>query len=324
MQAPPPVKPAQPTVEAAGTYAARVRGLVKRYGNKTAVDGIDLDVVRGECFGVLGPNGAGKTTTLEVLTGLREADAGDVEVLGMGFGRGHDREIRSRIGVQFQETTLSDKLTVGELVALFADLYPRSRSVAEVLASLDLERKKTSRAGELSGGERQRLALACALVSEPELLFLDEPSTGLDPRARGQLWETIRNFRARGGTIILTTHSMEEAAALCDRLAIVDRGKVIALGSPAQLIARLGAPEVIEIEVEREPDLTALRGLGGMRSVEMRGDRLRLCVGELRQALPTILAELDRQGIGSRSLVTHRATLDDVFLQLTGKGLEDE
>ncbi len=304
-------------------FAVRVAGLVKRYGDFTAVDGIDLDVRRGECFGLLGPNGAGKTTTVEVLIGLLPSDGGDVEVLGRRWGNGDDRGLRERLGVQLQETEFSEKLTVEEVVRLFRSLYREGRAPGEVIDALDLAPKRAARVGTLSGGQKQRLALACALVSDPEILFLDEPSTGLDPRARTELWSVIHAFQGRGGTVILTTHSMEEAARLCDRLAIVDRGRVIARGTPRELVASLGALEVIEVETEGAPDAAALEALPAVQATTRHGERTVLHVSELRVALPAVLAELDRQGRKLLTVGTHQATLDDVFLRLTGKGLED-
>jgi len=222
--------------------AISCRSLVKRYGDVVAVAGLDLAVAAGECFGLLGPNGAGKTTTIEILEGLTEPDAGDVELLGMRWRGGADgRALRERLGIQLQETQLADKLTVEETVRLFRSFYRRSHTVDEVLALVGLEEKRRSWVNKLSGGQKQRLAVACALVSRPELLFLDEPTTGLDPQSRRQLWEVVRRFRAAGGTVLLTTHYMEEAERLCDRVAIMDHGKVIALGTPRELIASLGA-----------------------------------------------------------------------------------
>ena len=225
--------------------AIHCAGLVKRYGDVVAVAGLDLTVETGECFGLLGPNGAGKTTTIEILEGLTIPDAGAVEVLGMHWDDGAGgRALRERLGIQLQDTQLGDKLTVAETVALFRSFYRRKHSVDEVLGLVQLEEKRGARIGTLSGGQKQRLAIACALVNRPELLFLDEPTTGLDPQSRRQLWEIIGTFRAAGNTVLLTTHYMEEAERLCDRVAIMDHGRVIALGTPRQLIASLGAGHV--------------------------------------------------------------------------------
>jgi ABC-2 type transport system ATP-binding protein len=227
-----------------GSPAVRCEGLVKRYADVVAVDGLSLSVARGDCFGLLGPNGAGKTTTIEILEGLNQPDAGEVEVLGLTWAR-HSGELRQRLGVQLQETQLNDKLTVDETLRLFRSFYRQGHTVDQLVCLVELESKRSARVGKLSGGQKQRLALACALAGKPDLLFLDEPTTGLDPQARRQLWELVRRFREGGGTIVLTTHYMDEAEVLCDRVAVVDHGRVIALGSPAELIASLGKPTVV-------------------------------------------------------------------------------
>jgi ABC-2 type transport system ATP-binding protein len=230
--------------EQATDVAFQCTGLQKRYGDVVAVDGLSLSVRRGECFGLLGPNGAGKTTTIEILEGLLAPDAGDVEVLGLRWAR-HEHELRQRLGIQLQETQLADKLTVEETLRLFRSFYRQGRDVAELLQLVELESKRSSWVSKLSGGQKQRLSVACALAGAPDLLFLDEPTTGLDPQSRRQLWGVLERFRSAGGTILLTTHNMDEAEVLCDRVAIVDKGKVIALDTPKALIATLGAPKVI-------------------------------------------------------------------------------
>jgi ABC-2 type transport system ATP-binding protein len=218
-----------------------IRGLRKMYGSVVAVDGLDLEVRAQECFGIIGPNGAGKTTTVEICEGLIERDAGEVEVLGRTWER-DARVIRERIGISLQETQFSEKLTVFELLSLFRSFYEKPHEVSYVIGVVQLEDKTTARIGTLSGGQKQRLAVACALIGDPELLFLDEPTTGLDPQSRRQMWDVIERFRASGRSIVLTTHYMEEAERLCDRIAIVDHGTVIARGTPAELIAALGEP----------------------------------------------------------------------------------
>ncbi len=294
-----------------------------------AVAGLDLVVPAGECFGLLGPNGAGKTTTIEILEGLTAPDSGDVEILGTPWRDGAaGRALRERLGVQLQETQLADKLQVGEVLALFRSFYQHSHTVDEVLALVELEEKRTARVVTLSGGQKQRLAVACALVSKPDLLFLDEPTTGLDPQSRRQLWEIIRRFRSEGGTVLLTTHYMEEAERLCDRVAIMDHGKVIALGTPRELIASLGAEHVIEFAVAdaAAADLTdGVRGLGGVTAVRpgTGGVGLSLTVTELHRTLPALLALVQQRGLELSSLTTHHATLDDVFVALTGRQLRD-
>lgn len=241
------------------SLAVRCENLTKRYGSVIAVDGLALSVRRGECFGLLGPNGAGKTTTIEILEGILAPDTGDVAVLGLHWGR-HDAELRQRLGVQLQETQLAEKLTVEETLRLFRSFYHRGRSVDELMRIVELEGKRRSWVGRLSGGQRQRLALACALAGDPDLLFLDEPTTGLDPQSRRQLWDLLGRFRARGGTIVLTTHNMDEAETLCDRVAIVDHGRVIALGTPADLVGSLGAPKVVVRQGTLEDLFVSLTG----------------------------------------------------------------
>jgi ABC-2 type transport system ATP-binding protein len=278
---------------------------------------------------LLGPNGAGKTTTIEILEGLTLPDSGDVAILGARWSDGAaGRALRERLGIQLQETQLADKLQVGEVLALFRSFYNQSHTVDEVLALVELEEKRKARVVTLSGGQKQRLAVACALVSKPELLFLDEPTTGLDPQSRRQLWEIIRRFRAEGGTVLLTTHYMEEAERLCDRVAIMDHGKVISLGTPPELIASLGADHVIEFALVDggADDLTeALRALSGVTAVRpaVAGGSVSLTVKELHRTLPALLALLQQRRLELSSLTTHHATLDDVFVSLTGRQLRD-
>ena len=241
------------------SLAVRCEGLTKRYGDVVAVNGLSLHVRRGECFGLLGPNGAGKTTTIEILEGLLTPDAGDVDVLGLRWGT-DDRELRQRLGVQLQETQLAEKLTVEETLRLFRSFYHRGRTVDELLSMIELESKRRSWVGKLSGGQKQRLAIACALAGDPDLLFLDEPTTGLDPQSRRQLWGLLQRFRAGGGTILLTTHYMDEAETLCDRVAIVDEGRVITVGTPSELIGSLGAPKVVVQQGTLEDVFMSLTG----------------------------------------------------------------
>ena len=262
----------------------------------------------GECFGLLGPNGAGKTTTIEICEGLTEPDAGVVEVLGGRWDK-DERALRERLGIQLQETQLAEKLTVDETVKLFRSFYARGRDVNEVIDVVQLGEKRTSRVGKLSGGQKQRLALACAIVGDPELLFLDEPTTGLDPQSRRQLWDLIIELRASGRSIVLTTHYMDEAERLCDRVAIVDHGRVIALGSPRELIASLGAEHVVEFTAPDAPagslDVQTLRALDGVTAAREHDGRWTLEVSELARAVPALLAELARVA-GSRSASSRR------------------
>ncbi|MFH2008010.1 MAG: ABC transporter ATP-binding protein [bacterium] len=302
----------------------RCTGLVKRYDDVVAVDGLDLSVKRGECFGLLGPNGAGKTTTVEILEGLIQPNEGEVEVLGQRWGAGADQRLRERIGIQLQQTDLADKLTVEETIRLFRSFYRQGRSVDEVIELLGLLAKRDARVHKLSGGQKQRLAAACALVGDPELLFLDEPTTGLDPQARHRIWEVVQAFRAKGGSIVLTTHYMEEAAALCDRVAIVDRGKIIAEGSPEALVDSLGAEQIVLLRVDGELDPAALTALPGVSSAEANGDGFRIGVASIGEALPALLAELDRRDVEVLSLTTRQPSLEDVFIERTGRSLRDE
>jgi ABC-2 type transport system ATP-binding protein len=287
------------------------------------VDGLDLDVHPGECFGLLGPNGAGKTTTIEICEGLTPPDSGEVEVLGRRWNQ-DGSALRSRIGVSLQETQFSEKLTVLETVALFRSFYARGLPPAAALDQVQLAEKAAARVGQLSGGQKQRLALATALVGEPELLFLDEPTTGLDPQSRRQLWDLIAGFTAAGRTVILTTHYMEEAERLCDRVAIVDHGRVIALGTPRELIASLGADQVVEFQladVARGAD--TCRAVAGVIDARSEGAVLSLRVSRLHETLPALLAALGTAGIGVEELRTHAPTLEDLFVSLTGRHLRD-
>jgi len=305
--------------------ALRVRNLRKAYADVVAVDGLDLDVGRGECFGLLGPNGAGKTTTIEICEGLTDADSGEVEVLGLNW-RDNAAELRQRLGIQLQETQLSEKLTVLETLRLFRSFFHRGPTSAETIAMVQLEEKQNSRVGGLSGGQKQRLALACALVGDPDLLFLDEPTTGLDPQARRQLWELIERFKAAGRSILLTTHYMDEAERLCDRVAIVDHGRVIATGSPRELIDSLGVEHLVEFSVVNPSTLDAapLRGLEGVRDVRADNGSVAVQVTEIHRAVPALLAALNHQGAALTELRTHSASLEDVFVTLTGRSLRDE
>jgi ABC-2 type transport system ATP-binding protein len=302
-----------------------VHGLRKRYGDIVAVDGVDLEIRTGECFGLLGPNGAGKTTTIEICEGLTPPDAGEVLVLGRRWGE-HDRELRARLGISLQETQFSEKLTVEETVRLFRSFYRRGPSVDEVIATVQLDEKRASRVGQLSGGQRQRLALACALVGDPDLLFLDEPTTGLDPQSRRQLWDLIERFKAGGRAILLTTHYMEEAERLCDRVAIVDHGRIIALGTPRELVASLRAEHVVEFAAgpSTRVDEHAIRAVAGVSAAAQRDGTWRVRVAELHRTVPALLAELHRQAVQLTELRTHSATLEDVFVELTGRQLRDD
>ena len=304
--------------------AIQVRGLVKRYADVVAVNGMDLEIRSGECFGLLGPNGAGKTTTIEIFEGLNRPDEGDVRVLGQRWTGRADRALRERLGIQLQETKLQEKLTVLETIQLFRSFYRRGPAPEEVMRRVALEEKRNAWVVKLSGGQRQRLSLACALVNDPELLFLDEPTTGLDPQSRRQVWDLIEAFRQRGGTTLLTTHYMDEAERLCDRVAIMDHGRVIALGTPAELIASLGAEHVVEFSIEGALDFGGVERLPSVRQARREAAGFALIVGEPHVAIPALLAELARQRVELQRLTTHHATLEDVFVSMTGRTLRDD
>jgi ABC-2 type transport system ATP-binding protein len=306
--------------------AVRCGALVKHYdGGVVAVDGLDLEVREGECFGLLGPNGAGKTTTVEILEGLLEPTGGAVEVLGMRWSR-DARVLREKLGVSLQQTHLPDKLTVGEILRLFRSFFQRGKDPDEVLRIISLEEKRNAWFEKLSGGQKQRLAVACALVGDPELLFLDEPTTGLDPQSRLQLWDVVESFRKSGRTVLLTTHYMDEAERLCDRVGIVDHGKLIALGTPRELIASLGGQEVIEVKLASSAgalDEAAVAKLPGVHGVRHVADMFALAADPLHVALPALVDHLRSRGQELERLATRHATLEDVFVSLTGRGLRD-
>jgi len=306
--------------------ALLVQDLRKHYGDVRAVDGLDLAVGAGECFGLLGPNGAGKTTTIEICEGLLFPDSGRVEILGLRWDR-EEKQLRQRLGIQLQETQLADKLTVAEVVRLFRSFYERGRPVDEVIRLVQLEEKRDGRVGKLSGGQKQRLALACAIVGDPDLLFLDEPTTGLDPQSRRQLWDLITDFKAHGRTILLTTHYMDEAEILCDRVAIVDHGKVIALGTPRELIRSLGAEHVVDFALNADGtqlDEATLRSIDGVRAARARAGGYELNAGELHRTVPALLGFLAERRLELAQLTTHSATLEDVFVSLTGRQLRED
>jgi ABC-2 type transport system ATP-binding protein len=308
--------------------AIRCRGLIKTYSGRPpveAVRGLDLEVPVGECFGLLGPNGAGKTTTMEILEGLMPATAGEVEILGLNWNRNADA-IRRRIGISLQETKLADKLTVREVITLFRSFYPTGLEPAEAIARVSLEEKSRAYVSKLSGGQRQRLAVACALVGDPELLFLDEPTTGLDPQSRRQLWEIVHTFRSSGRTVLLTTHYMDEAERLCDRVAVVDQGQLIALGTPKELIARLGGEHMIEFTLANSaaPAAEEFNALPSVTTARLDGAQYGLTVAEPHVALPALLRHLQQRECELAHLTTRHATLEDVFVNLTGRHLRDD
>ena len=308
--------------------AIQCRDLRKTYDGKVeAVRGLSLEIQAGECFGLLGPNGAGKTTTIEILEGLIEPTSGQVTILGHTWQK-NSREMREWLGISLQETRLSEKLTVRETIELFASFYREPRSSDEVLDDLQLGEKADAMVGKLSGGQRQRLAVATALVGNPRILFLDEPTTGLDPQSRRQLWDLIRNFQRGGGTVLLTTHYMDEAERLCDRLAIVDHGEVIAEGTPSDLIDRLGGHHVVEFEASgNSADGTALaawRALPGVESVRHDDGLVSLTVREPHLTIPALLDAVGKHGSQLLHLTTRQASLEDVFVNLTGRHLREQ
>ncbi len=326
-------------IEGMTTLAIECRDLRKTYDGKVeALRGIELEIREGECFGLLGPNGAGKTTAIEILEGLLKPTSGEVRILGRTW-QSQPRELREMLGISLQETRLAEKLTVRETIELFASFYRQPRPTKEVLAELGLAEKSDAWVGKLSGGQRQRLAVATALVANPLILFLDEPTTGLDPQSRRQLWEIIREFQRHGGTVLLTTHYMDEAERLCDRLAIIDYGQIIAAGTPAELIDRLGGQHVVEFAVGNEtagvsPDQAKAgahdfsqetwRGLPGVESVRADDGLVCLTVRQPHVTIPALLEAVSQQGAKLLHLTTRQASLEDVFVRLTGRHLREE
>ncbi len=305
--------------------------LFKRYENKKlsvdAVNGLHLKVEKGQCFGLLGPNGAGKTTTVEILEGILKPTSGRVEVLGESWGRGRDHQLRQRIGVTLQETRFQEKLSIREVLTLFRSFYEDGLMIGQALEQVSLQEKEKAWVRQLSGGQKQRLAVATALVGDPELLFLDEPTTGLDPQARRQIWEVVTRLKERGRTILLTTHYMDEAEKLCDDLTVVDHGKVIAEGSPQELIAQLGGGHVIDVSLEGQEDLwpskEELLAIDSVTHVIREGKAYLLNVEQPHRAIPSLLSWLASRGLDLGRLSTRHANLEDVFVSLTGRHLRD-
>jgi ABC-2 type transport system ATP-binding protein len=304
--------------------AIQCRDLRKTYDGKVeAVRGLNLEIQAGECFGLLGPNGAGKTTTIEILEGLLRPTSGQVTILGHNW-QSHSRQLREWLGISLQETRLPEKLTVRETLELFASFYRQPRSPETVLQELQLAEKADAWVGKLSGGQRQRLAVATALVGNPKILFMDEPTTGLDPQSRRQLWDLVRAFQKQGGTVLLTTHYMDEAERLCDRLAIVDHGEVIAEGSPADLIDRLGGHHVVEFATSGDgSDAAVWQALPGVESVLNDDELICLTVREPHLTIPALLNEVEKHGSQLMHLTTRQASLEDVFVRLTGRHLRE-
>jgi ABC-2 type transport system ATP-binding protein len=302
--------------------AIEVKGLVKRYGNTTAVDDLSFDVCTGEIFGLLGPNGAGKTTTVECIEGLRAPDAGEIRVLGFDVRR-ELGPIKERIGIQLQTTNLYHRLTVREVVDLFASFYRSPLEPERVIELTDLREKETTRTKQLSGGQQQRLSIALALVNDPDVLFLDEPTTGLDPQARHKMWDVIEELHAQHKTILMTTHHMDEAERLCNRVAIVDHGKIIALDQPQALVRQHFQEQAIEFKARQRPAAGELARLAGVAHVTVNDDAVTCYSTDVPGTMSGLL-ELARNGaIAFDDLVVRRATLEDVFLKLTGRRIRD-
>jgi len=306
-----------------GEEVIRARGLRKRYGGVVAVDGVDLTVYRGEVFGILGPNGAGKTTTLEMIEGLRKPDDGEIEVAGYDAVR-EPGKLKRIIGVQLQTTALFDYLSVEETLALFADLYGVDGSrehVWHLLKMVSLTEKKDARVDQLSGGQQQRLSVALALVNDPRVVFLDEPTTGLDPQARRNMWELVREIRSEGRTVVLTTHYMEEAEELCDRVAVMDHGRVLVCDAPLALIRSLDMDATVLVTIDGP--MGGLEGLPEVRGVEREGDDLRLRTSNAQDTIVGLMRLASENGARLRNLSVRSANLEDVFIAYTGRSLRD-
>ena len=299
-----------------------VRDVRKAYGDVQAVDGVSFEVRRGEIFGLLGPNGAGKTTTVEMLEGLRVPDAGELTVLGVDVARQPDR-VKPRIGVQLQTSALFPQLTVDELIALFGSFYERRSPSGELIEALDLGEKRRTRLKDLSGGQQQRLSVALALVNDPEVVFLDEPTTGMDPAGRRALWDLVTGLRGRGKTVLLTTHYMEEAEVLCDRLAIMDHGRIMEAGTVAELVGRRFQDRAVTVDGLSGLGVTRLSAFPGVTRVADEDGETILYTRDVPGTIAAVLAAADELGVEPQNLLVRRPTLEDVFLDLTGRALRD-
>lgn len=313
-------------------HIIEVQGLRKRYGTFTAVDGIDFQVRRGEIFGLLGPNGAGKTTTMEMIEGLRQPDEGSAKVAGYDT-RTELKKVKAVIGVQLQSTSLFELLKVKEITKMYASFYEHTVPIEPLLQSVTLEEKFNDRVKNLSGGQKQRLAIALALVNDPQVVFLDEPTTGLDPQARRTLWDIILRMRDQGKTVVLSTHYMDEAQLLCDRICLMDRGKIIALDTPRNLITNMNSESAIEFRIPEELQwdearqqqlLLHLHTLSGVRIAEFRKDTYVLYTDDLQQTLTEFIEHCKSEDIEFMDLLTRTATLEDVFIHMTGRSLREE
>jgi ABC-2 type transport system ATP-binding protein len=300
----------------------RVRGLTKRYGDIRAVDGIDFEVAKGEIFGLLGPNGAGKTTTVEILEGLRAPDGGEVSVLGIDVTRDADA-LKARIGVSLQTAALYPKLTVTELIDLFRAFYPTTRPTDDLIDALELGERKNAQSQVLSGGQRQRLSVALSLVNDPEVIFLDEPTTGLDPAARRSLWDLVAGLKAEGRSVLLTTHYMEEAEVLCDRLAIMDHGRILEMGTVEELVSRHFKERTVRFDRVAGLAREELAGFPAVTAVKEDDDETLVYTNDVAPTIGALMTLADSRGVELRNLGIRRATLEDVFLELTGRALRD-
>ncbi len=307
------------SVDAAVIHVGDIR---KAFGAVKAVDGVSFEVARGEIFGLLGPNGAGKTTTMEMIEGLHLPDSGEIRVLGMDVRR-TARSIKNRIGVQLQTAALYPQLTVAELLTLFGSFYERRLPVEQLVDDLGLEEKRNAQVKTLSGGQQQRLSVALALVNDPEVVFLDEPTTGLDPAARQSLWNVVRRLKGQGRTILMTTHYMEEAEALCDRLAIMDHGRILDSGTGDELIGRRFRERGVRFGRRGAPDEAALQALPGVARVVVEDDEIVLFTRDVPATIGALLALTAQTGTELDNLMIRRASLEDVFLELTGRALRD-
>jgi len=299
-----------------------VQELYKHYGEIRAVDGLSFEVEEGEIFGMLGPNGAGKSTTVEIVEGIREMDSGVVRVLGLD-PRTDSSRLRNIIGIQLQSTSLYPRLNVLEHLNMFGQLYERSRDPQEIIDVVGLRERVSGLAKDLSGGQQQRLSVGLALINDPEVVFLDEPTTGMDPQARLHLWDVVNGMRDRGKTVLLTTHYMEEAEHLCDRVAIVDHGKIIALDRPRRLIAEHFSESTITFESDGEPDLDGMRRLPAVTSAASNDGTVELFSADISSTIGALLEYAAENEIRIADLHVRRATLEDVFLKLTGRGIRD-
>ncbi len=300
----------------------QVKGLVKRYGSFTAVNGVEFSVQKGEVFGLLGPNGAGKTTTIEMLVGLRKPDEGTALLAGFDV-KNEINKVKGIIGIQLQSTSLFELLKVEEILHLYASFYPSHVDIEQLITDMLLTEKRKDRVKGLSGGQKQRLAIALALIHDPKVVFLDEPTTGLDPQARRTLWDIILRLKDQGKTILLSTHYMDEAHVLCDRIGIMDQGKLIALDTPTNLVKQLQSSSTIEFLISNPPEKEILLQLDGVKEVGIRDKFVQLYTDELQKSLTALIQYTSLHNVSIEELQTRSATLEDVFIHMTGRSLRE-